>query len=184
MAKIKNLLFNADMAKALFNGFKTETRRLKAEFEVGDIIRVREPHYIQVHGSDCKYIGDFRPGQPSNWKCMGGMYMKASHARMYLEVTAVRRERLCEITEYSAAHEGVEQFGTGFYRNYLKSTGVCKTAKESFATLWDSINDNPKNNVKKSIPFAANVPVNVIEFKLLTRDGVLPEECMEVLQNA
>jgi hypothetical protein len=184
MAKIKNLLFNADMAKALYSGFKTETRRLKAEFEVGDIIRVRENHYLHCNGWSVRYIGDFLQGDRNNWNNVPGKYMKNENARIYLQVTAVRRERLCDITEYSAAHEGVEMFSTGFFRNYLHPTAVCTTAKESFATLWDSINANPKDKDKKAIPFNANVPVNVIEFKLLTRDGVLPVECMEALQNA
>ena len=181
--KIKNLLFNADMAKAIYFGFKTETRRLKAEFEVGDIVRVREPHFVQVHGVECRFSVNDLFGARTDWKSIPGMYMKASNARMYLEVTAVRREALCDITEYSAAHEGVEQFGTGYYRNYLEPTAVCKTAIESFATLWDSINANPKQKNGWLVPFNSNPLVNVIEFKLITRDGVLPQEYMEVLQN-
>jgi hypothetical protein len=182
MAKIKNLLFTPDMAKALYFGFKTETRRLKAQFEVGDLIRVRETYYVQKHGSDFLFYGDFLEGGKAAWNLIPGIHMKNEHARMYLEVTAVKREPLCDITEVGAAHEGVEMLPTGFYRNYQKKTAFCETPRESFITLWDSINGVQKGD-KAPILFSSNPWVHVTQFDLVTRNGILPEKYMEVFQN-
>lgn len=103
-------------------------------------------HYAHYKAED-----NWVPKDPMNWhEYLGwksGRFMPKCLARLWLEVTAVRAERLQSITEEDAIAEGV---GAGFQMNggwpdyqHIRN-GVCEltqdTAVMSFATLWDSIN--------------------------------------------
>lgn len=75
------------------------------------------------------------------------IHMPKSACRIFLKVKSVRVERLQDISEEDAISEGVFYYGeeSGDYKNYLYNDkygddwGVI-TAKESFQTLWESIN--------------------------------------------
>ncbi len=180
MKKIKRLNFSADMALANYQGIKDQTRRLDTKLEVGDIVRQHEPYYKAVHGDAFKYIGQFRESQDTEWKYIPtGRYMRNEHARIYLLVTEVRQEKLDLISEYDAIREGVLRLENGSFKNYLFPNKSCATARESYISLWDKI--NAKGEIK--MPFKANPTVSVITYTVITRNGVLPEEIMEVLQN-
>jgi hypothetical protein len=87
-------------------------------------------------------------------------------SRLFLDVLDVRIERLQDISEEDARAEGVEQCGgfmtpSGCWMNYGKSGPSCKTARESFQTLWIS--------VYGAESWAANPWVWVTEFKRVTQ---------------
>lgn len=87
------------------------------------------------------------------------IFMPRWASRITLEITAIRIERLNEISESDAIAEGVpthiykEKMG---YGTYFRPT---KTAKDSFKQLWESINGADS--------WAENPWVWVVEFKVI-----------------
>lgn len=84
------------------------------------------------------YMLESIPWRPS-------IHMARRDSRITLEITDVRVERVQDISEEDAKAEGVESLGGKFFRDYLsRSTeSVDMThlnARESFKSLWDSIN--------------------------------------------
>ena len=109
-----NLSFAPDLAKALFAGRKTQTRRLVRPqpttalsgedcpiVRVGQHLRVREPWARD--GAKFVYCTD--PPRPGT-RLLPGMYMPHAAARTLLRIDAVRCERLWAITEADALAEG------------------------------------------------------------------------------
>lgn len=97
-------------------------------------------------------------------KVRPSLFMTRAASRLTLEITALRIERLTEITEADAIAEGVEQrtLGTAkFWRGYAAdeegTPGIALTARESFASLWSVINGEKSWN--------ANPWVWVVSFK-------------------
>ncbi|MES4685384.1 hypothetical protein ACSLV1_31915 [Pseudomonas aeruginosa] len=88
--------------------------------------------------------GDWRPS----------IHMPRWASRILLEITAVRIERLQDISDDQAIAEGIDTHPTGFYGN------GCITAGGAFLELWESINGDGK--------WAANPWVWVVEFKRVT----------------
>ncbi len=88
---------------------------------------------------------------PWPWKPakLGAMYCPRWASRLVLEVTEIRVERLQDISEADAIAEGVHSDGSwspddGWldYVNLAKDGEgfPCETARDSFRTLWESIN--------------------------------------------
>ncbi len=133
-------------------------------------------HAYHYDADEAKPLVKGKPGDrggvtPKWWK-RPAIFMPARAVRYFLEVTAVRVERLQAISETDARAEGVEyaqgweeEMGEGFtggygYRDYLKTDDEdfgCRTARDSYRTLWESIN-GPGS-------WDANEWVWVIEFK-------------------
>lgn len=91
-------------------------------------------------------------------KLRPGMFMPRWASRITLEITGVRVERLQDISSADAIAEGIES-SAGEWRDYLNPKGDCLTPRNSFRTLWQSIN-GPDS-------WAANPWVWVVEFKRL-----------------
>ncbi|WJN60889.1 hypothetical protein [Pseudomonas sp. SO81] len=87
------------------------------------------------------------------------IHMPRSQARILLEITAVRVERLQDISEQQALAEGVRDAGEGFF-DVEDSRHLAADPRESFASLWESINGAES--------WAANPWVWVVEFKRVT----------------
>lgn len=89
--------------------------------------------------------------------------MPRKYSRITLEITAVRVERLQEISASDAKLEGIEgQFEDGPWRNYQRDgywfpEGKDTAPVRSYLTLWESIN-GPGS-------WEANPWVWVVEFK-------------------
>lgn len=81
------------------------------------------------------------------WK-RPSLFMPRAASRLLLEITGIQVERLQEISEEDAKAEGVESFrpvpGDGpavtVWKNYVTGKFNLYTARESFFTLWQSIN--------------------------------------------
>ena len=84
-----------------------------------------------------------------NWR--PSIFMPRAASRITLEITAVRVERLQDISEADALAEGVTA---------KKTPDACYTAREAYAVLWESINDPGSWDL--------NPWVWVIEFKKVT----------------
>lgn len=99
-------------------------------------------------------------------KAVPSIHMPRWASRITLEVTGVRVERLQSISEADAAAEGVESLRNEgeYWKDYLRSTAqcdelVCLNARDSFWTLWDSL------NAARGFGWDASPWVWVVEFK-------------------
>jgi hypothetical protein len=122
----------------------------------GDRLWVRETHIRR--GDRAMYRADVDPVEAAG---LGGMYggwtpsifMFRKHSRITLEIADVRVQRLQEITEQDARAEGVEpnwcgdlkgwnpeEHGWIDYLQTCEDSDPCWTAKDSFQSLWQSIN--------------------------------------------
>lgn len=177
--KERPILFSGAMVRALFAGTKTQTRRvvkpqpstvrdgepvwpadkrtLRMRFEAcpygepGDRLWVRETWRVRVPDQDGRVL-DYRADHTSEDPCdepwSPSIFMPRSASRITLEITDVRIERLQDITSADAIAEGIETAGEE-WRHYLDPKGDCLTPRNSYRTLWMSINgpgswaDNP-----------------------------------------
>lgn len=78
------------------------------------------------------------------------IYMPRWASRITLEIVNVRVERLHDISEDDAQAEGVDLIHSiGAFEDYMNDTNTYTEARQSFASLWESINgvgswdDNP-----------------------------------------
>lgn len=102
------------------------------------------------------YFGKWRPS----------IFMPLWACRIKREIVNVRAERLQDISEEDARAEGVEEItfdGMHGWKDYYGGLPLLHTAKESFATLWDSLNAKPKPlycnvNGKKQIYYYVSYP--------------------------
>ena len=90
-----------------------------------------------------------KPDALSRWgRYRQGMHMPRWASRITLHVTDVRVQRVQEIGEADAKAEGVQYMHAGYhdddevFLNYLGGPdfGGSRAARESFRTLWDSLN--------------------------------------------
>jgi hypothetical protein len=128
-----------------------------ARFKKGDIIYVRETfaggetllsNCAEHPGYDEPYY--YKADNPTlATKWIPSLFMPKSAARLFLKVTDVRVERLQDISEEDAIKEGVERelkrdgtsWGAGlYYKDYLNASVGFEDERESFRTLWISIN--------------------------------------------
>lgn len=127
----------------------------------GDHLWVRETFApmrdgeVNTNAKPYRYKADWKEGgnvdgvtysSKAIWK--PSIFMPRAAARILLEVVDVRVERLQDISEADAVAEGVEISKTGkYYLNYVDQKNNftqfifnCDTAKESYQTLWKTIN--------------------------------------------
>lgn len=104
-------------------------------------------------------IEDFIRWRPS-------IHMPRIASRLILEITNIRVERLNDISAEDALAEGVE-WGHFGWRDYLNAERRKSSAKQSFQTLWESINGagsweaNPWVWVIEEKKFAKNKNVGI-----------------------
>lgn len=168
--------------------------------KVGDRLWVRETWcYAAMSGYDARDDGGevwYRATDAGicegPWKPSIHMFRK--HTRIWLEITNVRVERVQDIGESGAITEGVERYETAGlkgwkpYKYFTKNTveykamrhsSVCLTARDSFISLWDSINakryetihhaDGIAERRQLNYGWAKNTWVWVIEFKRIVK---------------
>jgi hypothetical protein len=167
------LLFTTEMVKAILDGRKTQTRRVPIEryrnWKVGDTIWVRETWaqcgtviaeriaYI-AYKADNPLLGatskikpcEVPKGKPflkTIRKYRPSIHMPRWAARIFLEITNIRVERVQDISESDAEAEG---------------TNCDRTYREDFIHLWDSINAKRHGGI---YAWYKNPEVKVIEFK-------------------
>lgn len=170
------VFFDIEIGEAVYSSMGGQSWWRCPYGNVGDILWVREtwsPGSIEngVHTGIRFKADDER--YPVRWK--PSLFMPKEAARIFLKVTNVRVERLQDISEDDAKAEGIDR-GLDMngkylpmYRNYLKNkndgalAGVMFSAKDSFRSLWASIN-GPDS-------WQANPWVWIVEFKVLSTKG-------------
>lgn len=109
----------------------------------------------------------------SKWK--SPLFMPRWASRILLEITDIRVERVQDVSEEDAIAEGIEfdsgweeECGEGYttgegWMNYKTQDFSCESAKESYHTIWDSL------NAKRGYPWESNPWVWVVSFKVVQK---------------
>lgn len=147
--------FSPAMARALWRGDKTQTRRLAtsplAKRRAGDKLIVRE-HWRTTKGYDklkpsllpvvpVYYLADgtCTPGVHSWGKFRQGMHMPHLLSRMTLTILETRFEKLLDITPEAAIAEGISRHGPNVWHDYLSPAIPLRCPRESYFSLWDKL---------------------------------------------
>lgn len=158
------ILFSGPMVRAIIDGKKTMTRRVKKPGrdrcpygEPGDRLWVKETFATCNHG-DIYY----RASMPLDLNCGGdaikwipSLFMPRRCSRIMLEITGLRIERLQEITGWDAIREGMRSY-PGLTYSHLNKTEPIK----EFRLLWNNLNE------KRGYGWETNPDVWVIEFEV------------------
>jgi hypothetical protein len=190
--KEKQILFSTPMVRAILEGRKTQTRRLikstdkwvrdfdlpKSKYQPGDILWVRETfcevpyeyNHIPIKGGHITtpkyaYKADSKRDYTGIWK--PSIHMPKAAARIWLEVTDVRVERLQEITEEAARAEGITRVEDGKWESEFR-LGWFDGPIKAFRALWDSL------NAKRGYPWESNPWVWVIDFRRVQHGTTTP----------
>ncbi len=170
----KPILFSGEMVRAILDGRKTQTRRVVRREHIpfvhsllagwisgrwshlplpygrpGDQLWVRET-WLEDTVGNIRYRATERAVQDGNWKWRPSIFMPRWASRISLEVTAVRVERVRDISEEDARAEGVDS---------IVATDTYSSYRMGFRKLWDSI------NAKRGYSWESNPWVWVVEFK-------------------
>ena len=177
--RAKPILFNTEMVRAIMDNRKTQTRRVAAgtpKYAVGDILYVRETwcfmscidclaedHCEPIVYEDTDSISSgcflYRASTPTDaltWR--PSIHMPKCAARIFLQVTDVRTERLQDIKPLECVQEGADAdalalIGEDFVRGM-------------FSSIWDS---TVKKEQLGAVGWAANPMVDVYTFKVLRK---------------
>lgn len=110
-----------------------------------------------------------QPEQQSGWYKRSSLFLPKLESRLTLPVTDFSIEQLHDIDEAGAAAEGVERLANPTRQKYpFKVYGNrtigdgCRSAKQSYQTLWDSING--------FLAWHANPWVDVTKFDVLQQN--------------
>lgn len=144
--------------------------------KVGDILWVRETWqettWLHPSNEEFGYIykasenGREWEANDPEWKWKPSLFMPRQACRLFLEITAIRAEKLCKLTLGDALAEGVDIFKNGhWYIVPVKITGQQKCTYQTdvpewaFQQLWENINGSES--------WGVNPYVWVVEFKVL-----------------
>lgn len=113
----------------------------KKPYTKGDILWVRE-----TWAYDGWYKASCVTPEKILWR--PSIFMPKEACRIWLEITNVRAERLQDITESDSIREGIEIIGVEpiikkedrYYKDYLNPEQGCYSPRDSFHSLWWSIN--------------------------------------------
>ena len=133
---------------------------IKPRYSVGEVLYLKEPYYVEIKETKetppliyYKYRAkdiDFlmKTGLintlPVKWK--NKLFMPAEYARYYIEITAVRCERVQDISDGDCEKEGVindgfnEDVGQSFYCADGYGCPNYATQQQAYAALFNSIN--------------------------------------------
>lgn len=139
------------------------------KYLIGDVLWVREtfkPNNIPTGWPFHYRAANDTFTDPENEKWKPNIFMPKAACRIFLEITNIRVERLNDISEQDAIAEGIERtdfnsFFNEYYKNYLPTGYTDLLPKDSFKSLWQSINGKDS--------WEANQWVWVISFKRIEK---------------
>jgi hypothetical protein len=162
MSKEHPIIFCSEMVRTILEGRKTQTRRIGDRYknwQVGDELWVKETYYTTtagLGGISYKASGHFLI-EGHKWK--SSRFMPKWAARIWLEVTSIRAERLQDISQEDAKAEGCNEWHSEVEQ--IEKHNHPGNYRNSFHSLWDSI------NAKRGFGWDTNPLIKVIKFKRL-----------------
>lgn len=147
--------------------FSAEKEEVKIKCPYGtrnDVLWVRETHagdrwagwvYKADHPDADLMMGDLDDGELQIREWTPSIHMPKDACRLWLRVKSIRAERVADISEEDAIKEGIEWKikypedypDLKYYRDYLFkdrfAAGIMWGPKQSFRSLWNSINGAP-----------------------------------------
>lgn len=161
---------------AIRDGKNTMSAQYSPPYAVSDRLYVREawrchytlddaaPRDLPPENSLVSHVAD--GDRATHFRSAGrfrqGMHMPKWASRITLIVTDVRVERLQEISEADAIAEGVEHDSDGWQDYQMSTTQCCTNARDSFRTLWDSLNGDRPGCAWADNPWVAAYSFDVI----------------------
>lgn len=163
----QSITFQADMALAVREDRKTETRRPNVKkysaLRPGDLLWVKE--------AGCRYRrygqqpGEFQidyEGTEKNWPKLNPRYFPRWASRTTLRVVSVRVERLQGITPEAVEREGMAVLKDGIKQGNRYAVSNAESRIKRFAAYWDHLyRKEPEKQ------WATNPEVCVIEFEVV-----------------
>lgn len=116
---------------------------LKPRYNVGDILYLKEPYYI-LESKQIEYRYEptfFLEGcVMPKWQWKNKLFMPAYAARHFIKVTAVRAERLQDISDEDCIKEGIEicKYDTRHFVNDIWGKSKLDGTWENTRTLYDT----------------------------------------------
>lgn len=166
MCEVASIYVEGDPAPRLALGNVITTQEIR--FAPGDRLWVRETWTARMtHGwtiadarsrmyqEEILYKADNHDSIDGWWPAI---HMPREFSRLTLHVTDVRVQRLHDISEDDARAEGIECDSDGWRDYLMPATQCCGSARNSFATLWDSLN-------AERAPWASNPWVVAVTFR-------------------
>lgn len=154
------------LTEAVLSGRKTQTRRNSCRYKVGEVVAIAQAYKDCV--DECiKETGlsvKIKPNLEKEAGYKNKMFVKADFMPHHIRITAMRQERLQDISDEDCLKEGIEEFlccdyvtytGFGWRWNYR----CYDTPREAYATLIDKVNGKGT--------WASNPMVWVYDFELL-----------------
>lgn len=152
----ENLNNNAIVFKEnAFPRFQFEARYQNIDWQLncpygkpGDVLWVRETYHKSEGTFPTTYLYKAVYGESYDVKWKPSIFMPKDAARIWLEITKVRVERLLDISEDDAFNEGVrywthdndQQMLDAHFKDYRTGLRNLVSAHSSFLSLWESIN--------------------------------------------
>jgi len=109
--------------------------------------------FYDLADKSLSYFFEYKATNESNWdgKWKPSIFMPQSACRIVRENIDIRVERVADISEEDAIGEGVELVNDSncLWKDYELTDGTKRlSARSSYKSLWNSINNNPKLNKK------------------------------------
>lgn len=178
---MKTIMFNDRywLTAAVLHGEKTQTRRNSCRYNVGEVVAIAQNYKdagVRFVQEEDKEFGcyDFPAEQTKGWN--NKMFVKADLMPHHIRITAVRQERLQDISDEDCLKEGIEWlpdcrgfkpyafYDTEIHIKNDKEEGYgwyvdFNTPREAYAALIDRLNGKGT--------WASNPIVWVYDFELL-----------------
>lgn len=164
----------------IFNGNGNQELYIPCPYgKPGDRLWVRETWQITnfLHPSNENYGYVYKASEngkdwqenTEEWKWKPSIHMPKAAARIWLEVTDISLERLQAISEEDAISEGIKPIwinddsSCNKFKNYINNGKDSLSPKDSFRSLWESINGAES--------WDRNPWIWVVKFKVLSTTG-------------
>ena len=117
---------------------------VECPYQIGQVLYVRETWY-KATGHDCIYRADkwFTDNLDKTLKWKPSIHMPKKYARLWLEITEIRAEKLRDITDEDCIFEGKEVVSPGSSKSSDYRNGFIQTWNDLYGVKGHGWTDNP-----------------------------------------
>ena len=120
---------------------------IKPRFGVGDKVYIKEPYYhdcfnktVYLYGNEGKYplLDSATRRKLDGWK--NKLFMPEGYARYFIDITAVRCERVKDISDEDCLKEGIyKNYNQGYGYSFDTDVYLHETPQEAYAAFFNQI---------------------------------------------